>query len=133
MGAAALAAAQAAASKHTTPLPSRGSSTTHLNMMNGSHTDEPLHKSVSSESHHSNPMRDEHTMLVDGDDDIEAKLVKRVESSKERLEMLLKLLATCQEYWADHDYVSLLRNMLDWPDEWTTSMQMLERLLLELR
>ncbi|KAJ1950269.1 hypothetical protein FBU59_000758 [Linderina macrospora] len=133
MGAAALAAAQAAASKHSTPQQSRGGSTTHLYMLNGTHTTDGLHKCASNESHHSNPMRDEHSMNIDGEDDVEGKLAKRVESSKERLELLLKLLATCQEYWADHDYVSLLRNMLDWPDEWTTSMQMLERLLLELR
>ncbi|KAJ2833813.1 hypothetical protein GGI24_000683 [Coemansia furcata] len=67
------------------------------------------------------------------DEDVESKLARRVQSSQARLEMLLRLLATCQEYWADHDYVQLLREMLNWPDEWTTSMQMLERLLLELR
>ncbi|KAJ2785085.1 hypothetical protein GGI18_003373 [Coemansia linderi] len=67
------------------------------------------------------------------DEDVESKLARRVQSSQARLEMLLQLLATCQEYWADHDYVQLLRDMLNWPDEWTTSMQMLERLLLELR
>ncbi|KAJ2087772.1 hypothetical protein GGI09_006482 [Coemansia sp. S100] len=67
------------------------------------------------------------------DEDVESKLARRVKSSQARLEMLLRLLVTCQEYWADHDYVQLLREMLNWPDEWTTSMQMLERLLLELR
>ncbi|KAJ2714643.1 hypothetical protein H4R19_001623 [Coemansia spiralis] len=53
--------------------------------------------------------------------------------SEEQLMSLLRLLGTCQEYWADHDYVCALRDMLNWPDEWTTSMHMLERLLLELR
>ncbi|KAJ2844965.1 hypothetical protein IWW36_004978 [Coemansia brasiliensis] len=78
-------------------------------------------------------------MHIDGIDeamsgeDIESKLVRRVNNSQERLEILLHLLALCQEYWADHDYVHMLRSMLDWPDEWTTSMHMLERLLLELR
>ncbi|KAJ2080193.1 hypothetical protein H4R24_003242 [Coemansia sp. RSA 988] len=67
-----------------------------------------------------------------GDGDIESRLVHRVNNSQERIESLLRLLATCQEYWADHDYVRMLRDLLDWPDEWTTSMQMLERLLLEL-
>ncbi|KAJ2777001.1 hypothetical protein GGI15_004653 [Coemansia interrupta] len=67
------------------------------------------------------------------DNSIENKLARRVDSSQERLELLLRLLTTCQEYWADHDYVRMLREMLSWPDEWTTSMQMLERLLLELR
>ncbi|KAJ2609392.1 hypothetical protein H4S08_004070 [Coemansia sp. RSA 1365] len=69
-------------------------------------------------------------MAVDGD--IESRLVNRVSNSQERIESLLRLLATCQEYWADHDYVRMLRDLLDWPDEWTTSMQILERLLLEL-
>ncbi|KAJ2128678.1 hypothetical protein GGH17_004336 [Coemansia sp. RSA 788] len=72
-------------------------------------------------------------VLNDDGEDIESKLVRRVASSQERLENLLRLLATCQEYWADHDYVQMLRSMLDWPDEWTTSMHMLEHLLLELR
>ncbi|KAJ2700586.1 hypothetical protein FB645_004948 [Coemansia sp. IMI 203386] len=72
-------------------------------------------------------------MADDGGDSIESKLARRVASSEERLELLLRLLSTCQEYWADHDYVQMLRDMLSWPDEWTTSMQMLERLLLELR
>ncbi|KAJ2522170.1 hypothetical protein H4217_000942 [Coemansia sp. RSA 1939] len=67
------------------------------------------------------------------DDDIEDRLARRVESSEERLRLLLRLLGTCQEYWADHDYVQILHDMLQWPDEWTTSMHMLERLLLELR
>ncbi|KAI9505060.1 fungal-specific transcription factor domain-containing protein [Coemansia spiralis] len=74
---------------------------------------------------------EERMALVDGD--IEERLVRRVASSEERLELLLRLLSTCQEYWADHDYVQMLHDMLRWPDEWTTSMQMLERLLLELR
>ncbi|KAJ1735000.1 hypothetical protein LPJ61_000787 [Coemansia biformis] len=79
-------------------------------------------------------------MSVDDDDDVdepsadvESKIVRRMSTSQERLEGLLRLLGTCQEYWADHDYVRALREMLSWPDEWTTSMHMLERLLLELR
>ncbi|KAJ2725360.1 hypothetical protein GGI07_001368 [Coemansia sp. Benny D115] len=73
--------------------------------------------------------------ITDGESggSVESKLTRRVASSQERLELLLRLLTTCQEYWADHDYVQMLKEMLRWPDEWTTSMQMLERLLLELR
>ncbi|KAJ2634217.1 hypothetical protein GGF44_003576, partial [Coemansia sp. RSA 1694] len=50
------------------------------------------------------------------DEDVESKLARRVQSSQARLEVLLRLLATCQEYWADHDYVQMLREMLNWPD-----------------
>ncbi|KAI8324111.1 hypothetical protein GQ54DRAFT_83676 [Martensiomyces pterosporus] len=161
-GAAALAAAQAAAqaaaaaaSRHTTPQPSRGGSNTHLHSLNKEampggepSTVEMADAASASRSDDasvdsSNPMRtaaesNVTRMNVDGaettnEEDIEIKLARRVESSKQRLELLLRLLSTCQEYWADHDYVQLLRSMLDWPDEWTTSMHMLERLLLELR
>ncbi|KAJ1725889.1 hypothetical protein LPJ61_005578, partial [Coemansia biformis] len=79
-------------------------------------------------------------MSVDDDDDVdepstdvESKLVRRMSTSQERLEGLLRLLGTYQEHWADHDYVRALCQMLSWPDEWTTSMHMLERLLLEVR
>lgn len=79
-------------------------------------------------------------MQVDDNDDndtkeesIESKLARRVSNSQEHLGSLLKLLTTCQEYWADHDYVHMVRVMLDWPHEWTMSMHMLEKLLLELR
>ncbi|KAJ1846596.1 hypothetical protein LPJ73_004489, partial [Coemansia sp. RSA 2703] len=152
--------ASGSSSHHTTPQRSRGGSTTHLHTMGDtdvSHMDASMplihvehsgKKGGSSLANTSNPMSphshgddDGFRMNVDGaddiaddsDDSIESKLARRVDSSQERLELLLRLLATCQEYWADHDYVQMLREMLSWPDEWTTSMQMLERLLLELR
>ncbi|KAJ1819383.1 hypothetical protein LPJ60_003799 [Coemansia sp. RSA 2675] len=160
--AAAAQAAASSSSRHTTPQRSRGGSATHLNtlgMQDGSasgakgvtanrmdttsstlSTDSaPQDSSYASGGQRGASDRDDgFQMNVDDeintdDEDVESKLARRVQSSQARLEMLLQLLATCQEYWADHDYVQLLRDMLNWPDEWTTSMQMLERLLLELR
>ncbi|KAJ1965700.1 hypothetical protein GGI12_000599 [Dipsacomyces acuminosporus] len=162
-GAAALAAAQAAAaaaavvSRHTTPQSNCGGSSTHLYPLSndgssgfaGETNIEMADAAAKSRIEHasedsSNPMRgssangDAFKMNIDDVDepnegDVEVKLSRRVETSKAKLDLLLRLLATCQEYWADHDYVQLLRDMVNWPDEWTTSMHMLERLLLELR
>ncbi|KAJ2157444.1 hypothetical protein GGF46_004505 [Coemansia sp. RSA 552] len=159
--AAALAAAQAAAqstsSKHTTPHRSRGSSAANDRKQQQQRPPPPLSASTVSSSNTVEMMDTTpditleqlgaHMSVDDIDDsDVAAaaatavgaeaigiKLTRRVAQSQERLECLLRLLATSQEYWADHDYVRLLRDMLDWPDEWTTSMHMLERLLLELR
>ncbi|KAJ1808051.1 hypothetical protein LPJ75_004661 [Coemansia sp. RSA 2598] len=151
--------ANSSSSHQTTPQRSRGGSTTHLGNL-GCDSDQmdtatpaihiedseyvdssserpirPRHKSRRRESSDGFSMNidaaDE--MADDAADSVESKLARRVASSEERLELLLRLLSTCQEYWADHDYVQMLRDMLSWPDEWTTSMQMLERLLLELR
>ncbi|KAJ2542259.1 hypothetical protein EV175_006073, partial [Coemansia sp. RSA 1933] len=158
-GAAALAAAQAAAnaaqsgsSKTPTPQRSRGGSATQLSALYAGDSDSSDMMDVSPTTMHdaggqgsaerpdeyplggfdmSVDDADETMQLVDGD--VESRLVRRVASSEERLSLLLRLLATCQEYWADHDYVHVLHEMLQWPDEWTTSMHMLERLLLELR
>ncbi|KAJ2717153.1 hypothetical protein H4R19_000097, partial [Coemansia spiralis] len=59
-------------------------------------------------------------MSVDGEEsdyeldaaseDVESKLVQRMAQSEEQLTSLLRLLGTCQEYWADHDYVCALRD-----------------------
>ncbi|KAJ1725416.1 hypothetical protein LPJ53_000454 [Coemansia erecta] len=157
-----IASTSGSSSHHATPQRSRGGSTTHLHTMGNNEADHMdasmptihiersgikgagsggLANASNPMSPHSNGDDDGFRMNVDGaddmaddsDDSIENKLMRRVDSSQERLELLLRLLATCQEYWADHDYVQMLREMLSWPDEWTTSMQMLERLLLELR
>ncbi|KAJ1773287.1 hypothetical protein LPJ74_000798 [Coemansia sp. RSA 1843] len=158
----AAAAVQSSTSKTPTPQRSRGGSTTQLSALYTGDSDSSdmmdvtptVHASSTSNAignrspghqHHGGADRlddyagfdmnvddaDETALLVDGD--IESRLIRRVASSEERLELLLRLLATCQEYWADHDYIHMLHEMLQWPDEWTTSMHMLERLLLELR
>ncbi|KAJ2383436.1 hypothetical protein H4S02_005301 [Coemansia sp. RSA 2611] len=153
--AAAAAVAHSNSSRNTTPQRSRGESISHIATPSGS--EQPLSASTAAndatnlmdespdtdaadiQQRGHRDIDDSFQMHIDGADDmvangdIESKLVRRVEGSQERLETLLRMLATCQEYWADHDYVQMLRSMLNWPDEWTTSMQMLERLLLELR
>ncbi|KAJ2837250.1 hypothetical protein J3B01_002262 [Coemansia erecta] len=159
--AAAAAVAHSNSSRNTTPQRSRGGSISHLHTPGGPEQQQPTSASTTAGSDYNrmdesldtdtNARQQAHQrrhrgsddsiqmhidaadVLNDDGEDIESKLVRRVASSQERLENLLRLLATCQEYWADHDYVQMLRSMLDWPDEWTTSMHMLEHLLLELR
>ncbi|KAJ2653654.1 hypothetical protein IWW40_000348 [Coemansia sp. RSA 1250] len=156
----AAAAAHSNSSRNTTPQRSRGGSVSNRHTPSGSESqqhiqpmsasapinedsnqmDESLDSDTSQDQQRRRDSRGSVQMHIDGTDEagisgenIESRLVRRVNSSQERLEILLHLLALCQEYWADHDYVHMLRSMLDWPDEWTTSMHMLERLLLELR
>ncbi|KAJ2855803.1 hypothetical protein GGI22_004006, partial [Coemansia erecta] len=137
-------AAQSGTSKTPTPQRSRGGSTTQLaavyaddsdssEMMDVTPTAHASSYALDTNAHSRSPRHhpndraeeyggfdmgvddtDETKVLVDGD--IEGRLVRRVVSSEERLGLLLRLLATCQEYWADHDYVQHLHEMLQWPD-----------------